>query len=182
MANYKYVLIWESSGVFVLIIVGSLLHFVYDWSNQIPIIGVISPVNESVWEHLKLGFWSLALFSLIEYWFVKVEINNFLLAKGLGILALQASILFVFYTYNAFLAGPILVIDISSYVLGCVLCQVVSYVILTRTCNTKMLNLIGLAIILIHIALLIIFTFKPPRLPIFQDSHSLTYGIQWKNQ
>lgn len=182
MVNNKSVLIWESGGVFFLIIVGSLLHFTYDWSNQIPIVGVISPVNESVWEHLKLGFWSLALFSLIEYWFIKGEANNFLLAKGLGVLALQGFILLVFYTYNAFLAGPILVIDISSYVLGCVLCQVVSCVILTKTGDTKMLNGIGIAIIFIHAVLLITFTFKPPRLPIFQDSHSLTYGIQWKNQ
>lgn len=182
MVSNKSVLIWESGGVLFLIIVGSLLHFTYDWSNQIPIVGVISPVNESVWEHLKLGFWSLALFSLIEYWFIKGEINNFFLAKGLGVLALQGFILLVFYIYNAFLTGPIPMIDISSYVLGCVLCQVVSYVMLTRTCDSKKLNFIGLAIILIQAMLLITFTFKPPKLQIFQDTHSLTYGIQWKNQ
>lgn len=182
MINREHVLIWEVVGVFFLIVAGSLLHFVYNWSNQIPIVGVISPVNESVWEHLKLGFWSLAVFSIIEYWFIRGEINNFLLAKGLGVLVLQCSILLVFYTYNAFLEGPILAIDISSYVLGCVICQVVSFVILTRTGVMKIQNGIGLAIIVIHALLLITFTFKPPHLPIFQDSHSLSYGMQWKNQ
>lgn len=178
----KSVLIWEVSGISFLIVVGSLLHFAFDWSNHLPLIGVISAVNESVWEHLKLGFWSLVLFSLIEYWFVKDETNNFLLAKGLGVITLQGFILLVFYTYTMFSAKPILVIDISSYILGSVLCQVVSYMILTRTAVRKTLNRLGLALILIHAALLITFTFAPPKLPIFQDSHSLSYGIQWKAQ
>ncbi|NBJ15225.1 MAG: hypothetical protein FNP40_06570 [Dehalobacter sp. 4CP] len=145
-------------------------------------IGVISAVNESVWEHLKLGFWSLTLFSLIEYWYVKNKTNNFLLAKGLGILTLQGFILLVFYTYSMFSSKEILAIDIASYILGCALCQLVSYMILTRTNMKKMLNRLGLVLILIHAALLITFTFAPPKLPIFQDPHSLSYGIEWKTQ
>lgn len=34
-------------------IVGTLLHFVYDWSGQNPAVGIIAPVSESTWEHLK---------------------------------------------------------------------------------------------------------------------------------
>jgi|SRR5680860_149219 len=178
----KSVLIWEISGIFFLILVGSLLHFTFEWSNQLPLIGVISAVNESVWEHLKLGFWSLVLFILIEYWFIRNETNNFFLAKGLGILVLQGTVLSIFYTYTMFSAKPILVIDISSYILGSVLCQVVSYMMLTKTGVRKILNRLGLALILIHAVLLIIFTFVPPKFPIFQDSHSLSYGINWRSQ
>lgn len=141
--NRKSILVWEILGIFFLVIAGSLLHFTFKWSDQSPIVGVVSPVNESVWEHLKLGFWSLVPFSLIEYWFIKKESHNFFLAKGLGVLVLQSSILLIFYTYNAFLPGPILVIDISSFVLGCILCQAVSYVILTRTDDRKWLNRIS---------------------------------------
>jgi hypothetical protein len=175
----KSVLIWELSGIVFLIVVGSLLHFTFDWSNRLPLVGVFSAVNESVWEHLKLGFWSLVLFSLIEYWFIRHETNNFLLAKGLGVVILQVVILSVFYTYTMFSAEPILAIDISSYILGCVLCQVVSYIILTRVSGKKILNKVGLALILIHAVLLVAFTFAPPKLPIFQDSHTLTYGIRY---
>lgn len=173
----RSVLIWELSGIVFLIVVGSLLHFTFDWSNRLPIVGVFSAVNESVWEHLKLGFWSLILFSLIEYWFIRHETKNFLLAKGLGVVILQVVILSVFYTYTMFSAEPILAIDISSYLLGCILCQVVSYIILTRVIGKKILNKVGLALILIHAVLLISFTFAPPKLPIFLDSHTLTYGI-----
>lgn len=93
--NNKSVLFWEISGAFFFVIVGALLHFTFEWSNQLPIVGVVSPVNESVWEHLKLGFWSLVFFCLIEYWFIKKEIRNFFLAKGLRVLVLQGSILFL---------------------------------------------------------------------------------------
>jgi hypothetical protein len=119
----KSVLIWELSGIVFLIVVGSLLHFTFDWSNRLPLVGVFSAVNESVWEHLKLGFWSLLLFSSIEYWFIRHGTNNFLLAKSLGIVILQGVILSVFYTYTMFTSEPILAIDISSYILGCVLCR-----------------------------------------------------------
>lgn len=175
--NRKTLLIWEISGIFFLIIAGSLLHFVFEWSNRLPIIGIISPVNESVWEHLKLGFWSLLLFSVIEYRFIKNKTNDFFLAKGLGVFTVQGFILLVFYTYTAFSAKPILVIDISSYILGCVLCQVVSYIILTGTGDRTVFNRLGQALIVIHAVLLITFTFVPPKLPIFKDSHSLSYGI-----
>lgn len=176
----KSVLIWELAGILFLILVGSLLHFTFEWSNRLPLVGVFSPVNESVWEHLKLGFWSLVLFSLIEYIFIRHETNNFLLAKGFSVLILQSFILLVFYSYMVVSSEPILVIDISSYVLGSILCQVVSYFILIKLNSKKIFNKVGLALILIHAAFLIAFTFAPPELPIFQDSHSLSYGIQGK--
>ncbi len=178
----KSPLIWAISGIPFLIIVGSLLHFTYEWSNCSPIVGVISPVNESVWEHLKMGFWSLVFFSLIEYWFIKNKTKNYLLAKGLGIVSLQGFILLVFYTYTTFSGRPILIIDISSYIIGCALCQLVSYNVFTKTAANKWLNMLGLALIVIHAVLLITFTFTPPQLPVFQDSHSLSYGIQGKTQ
>ena len=35
---------------------GVLSHFLYDWSGQNKIVGIISSINESTWEHLKLTF------------------------------------------------------------------------------------------------------------------------------
>ena len=41
---------------FLSILAGSALHFLYDlWPN--PLTVVFAPVNESVWEHLKLLYW-----------------------------------------------------------------------------------------------------------------------------
>ena len=37
-------------------VLGTLGHFFYKWSNYNPYIGLLFPVNESPWEHLKLFF------------------------------------------------------------------------------------------------------------------------------
>ena len=39
---------------------GSALHFLYDWLPS-PLTALFSPINESVWEHLKLLFWPMLL-------------------------------------------------------------------------------------------------------------------------
>lgn len=44
---------WILLGIAVISIIGSLMHFVYDWSGKAIIVGIIAPTNESIWEHLK---------------------------------------------------------------------------------------------------------------------------------
>ena len=56
---------WEIVEFIFIAIVGTLLHFVYDWSGQNPAVGIIAPVSESTWEHLKLLFMPALLFTLI---------------------------------------------------------------------------------------------------------------------
>ena len=38
---------WEIAEFIFIAIVGTLLHFVYDWSGQNPAVGIIAPVSES---------------------------------------------------------------------------------------------------------------------------------------
>ena len=178
-AQKKSILKWEIFGIFFLVIVGILLSFVYEWSNKSVLIGIIGPVNESVWEHLKLGFWSLIFFSGIEYWFIRRKSRNFFWAKGLGILILQTTVLIIYYTYTMFTKEPVLVIDILSYILGCFLCQLVGCRVLVSKNYYKTLNALGLSVLFIHAALIVAFTFVPPRLELFQDLKTQTYGI-WK--
>ena len=57
---------YELAGIVFIIILGSLLHFTFEFSGGNPVVGVFSAVNESIWEHLKLAFWPAILFALIE--------------------------------------------------------------------------------------------------------------------
>ena len=50
----------------VISIVGALLHFVYEWSNHNNIISLFAAVNESTWEHIKMGLSSALLFSIFD--------------------------------------------------------------------------------------------------------------------
>ena len=52
-------------GILFVSVAGTLLHFVYDWSGQNPLVGFFAPVNESTWEHMKLLLFPMLLYGLI---------------------------------------------------------------------------------------------------------------------
>lgn len=175
----KPIILWQLIGFLVLVGVGSLLHFTYAWSGYSPVVGMMSSVNESVWEHLKLGFWSMVLFSLVEYWFVHKKVSQYFLAKALGLLTLQFFIVAFFYSYTMFTGKEVLIIDIISYVLGAALCQAVSYRLMTDQDAPDWGERLGVVVLVIHLALLIVFTFWTPKHGIFADPHSGRYGTTW---
>ena len=51
-------------GILFVIITGTLAHFFYDWSGNSRIVGFVTPINESVWEHAKLLFFPMLLYTL----------------------------------------------------------------------------------------------------------------------
>ena len=85
MVERRRVLFFELAGIVFIIILGSILHFTFEWSGSQAVVGVFSAVNESVWEHLKLGFWPAIVFALIESKYLKKATSNFLFAKAIGI-------------------------------------------------------------------------------------------------
>ncbi|MFW9925127.1 MAG: DUF6512 family protein, partial [Candidatus Thorarchaeota archaeon] len=53
----KEIMIWQIVGGIVIFSLGALWHFMFEWFGGWPPIGWFLPVNESVWEHIKLMFW-----------------------------------------------------------------------------------------------------------------------------
>ena len=47
-------------------VVGALLHNAYLCTAPFPLFALIATVNESVWEHLKMGYWAVLIYALIE--------------------------------------------------------------------------------------------------------------------
>ena len=108
----KSIFKWEVSGIIFVFLVGALLHFVFEWSGELPIIGAIASVNESVWEHFKQGFWPMCLFAAIEYKFIRSYTSNYLAAKGTAVLLIPIITGLVFYAYTAIIGTEILIVDI----------------------------------------------------------------------
>ncbi len=171
------ILQWEIFGIIFIIIIGTLFHFVFEWLFSWPPIGAIAAVNESVWEHLKLPFWPLVIFSLIEYKFIKEEANNIIIGRSIAAIISIGTILIVFYSYTAILGIEILIVDILSFYIGVIIAQFVSYKIITINKLPRWISIISMIIILGIGLSLIIFTYLPPHLPIFQDSETGLYGI-----
>ena len=62
----KRLLLWEAAGFLIAAAGGTLLHFLYEWSGEQLLAAVISAVNESTWEHMKLLFVPVFLFSVVQ--------------------------------------------------------------------------------------------------------------------
>ena len=79
---------WEMWGILFIVILGSSLHFTFELAGGWRPLGIISAVNESVWEHLKLTFWPATFWTVIEYFCLRRSgrdtNRNFLLAKAIG--------------------------------------------------------------------------------------------------
>ena len=162
----------------ILFILGTILHFLFEISGNIKIIGLIAPVNESVWEHLKLAF-----FPILIWWLVKI-FNGELEKRYKGLVSLAISsvlsiltILSFFYTYTGAIGIKSLILDIFSLFLGISIGQIVAYYTFKYANIKKGYVYISLIIIITIFILFFIFTFCPPQIPLFKDPTTGLYGI-----
>ena len=88
---------WQFCGFCIVALLGSLLHFVFDWSKESVILAPFSAVNESTWEHMKIIFFPTLIFSLVENRYIGKKYDNFLQIKTLGILTATLALPFLFY-------------------------------------------------------------------------------------
>ena len=171
----------EMWGILFIILFGALLHFAFELSGGWRPLGVISAVNESVWEHLKLAFWPAIIWTIIEFFFVrrpaKDTNQNFILAKAIGAYIMPLVIVVVFYSYTAFTGESILVIDLLSFVIAVVIGQVTSYKLWSSLELSKVFDWLGLVMILVAVLLFTVFTFYTPGVAIFKDPVTGGYGI-----
>ena len=177
----KNIFRWEMWGILFIVLFGALLHFTFEFSGGWSPLGVISAVNESVWEHLKLAFWPAVIWTIIEFFFVQRQAKdagpNFILVKAIEAYIMPLVIVVIFYSYTAFTGDSILAVDLSSFVIAVVIGQIVSYKLWRSLRLSKVYNSLGLAMLVIGVLLFAIFTFYPPEAGIFQDPVTGGYGI-----
>jgi len=171
------ILRYELFGMLFISVLGGMLHFTFELSGYNPIVGTFSAVNESVWEHLKLGFWPILLFTIIEYKSIKNQTNNFFLAKTASAYAIILVIPVIFYSYTSITVDSIFLIDILSFIIAVIIGQFLSYKILKYKQLAKTSKWISFIALTILAILFIVFTFYPPNLPPFQDPITGEYGI-----
>jgi len=173
----KSVLRWELGGIIFIVVVGSLLHFAFEWSGRAIPIAPIAAVNESVWEHLKLGFWPALVYAVLEYSRFGKSAKNFFLAKTLGIYLIPITIVVLFYSYTAIFGHGLLIVDIAIFVVAVIVGQLVSYRLLIASPLSERLNRFAPIALVVLGILFVLFTFYPPHIPLFKDSVTGGYGI-----
>ena len=63
---HKFIRRKDIPYIILTILLGSVFHFLYDFSEQNPFTALFTPINESVWEHLKLLFFPLFFITIIN--------------------------------------------------------------------------------------------------------------------
>ena len=168
--------LWQLMGFAVTSLGGTLLHFLYEWFGEAVWIAPLSGVNESTWEHIKLLFWPMFLFAVVQSFFFR-DRKDFWCIKLRGILWGCLLIPAIFYTYNGAIGkSP----DWFNIVLFFV-CAAVAYLYETRQFNLGKVRCRSqkwAVIILSVIALLfVVFTFVTPKIGLFKDPLTGTFGI-----
>lgn len=168
--------LWQLMGFAVVSLCGTLLHFLYDWLGQATWIAPFSGVNESTWEHMKLLFWSMLLYALIQRCFF-CERADFWCIKCKGILVGLALIPLLFYTYNGVIGPSPDWVNIAIFFLS----AAVAFICETRRFNNSTVSCkhpgFSAFLLCLLAAAFVVFTFHAPTLGIFKDPVTGTYGI-----
>ncbi len=167
----------EIGGAIFTVLLGSALHFTFQWSNKFWLVGLFSAVNESTFEHLKLAVIPAVLWMLLERKLLKLKPPNFFLAKALGIYSMPILIVVLFYGYTALLGTNYLFLDISVFVLSVLLGYLISYKIMTMPPLSPQYNPLASSLLALLVLSFFLFTFFPPQIFLFQDLLSGGYGI-----
>ena len=156
-------------------ILGTLLHFTYEWSGQNPMIGLFSAISESIWEHLKLLFFPMIIFIIIEYKKYGASSRDLLAARTLGLFCGLAFIPVSFYTYTGIIGKSFTVLDIAIFFVSAFLTFYISTKLLQKPLRVTSLTAVILLCVLT--ALFFLFTFNPPHIQLFLDPVTFRYGI-----
>lgn len=169
-------ILWQAAGFAVVTFVGTILHFLYDWTGGSILVTPFSGVNESTWEHMKLLFWPLFLFALIQRLFFKDQ-ENYWCVKLAGILLGLVLIPVLFYTYNGVFGKSSDWINIAIFYISALLVFLFEWLAFKKDWLQCKYSQLAFTVICLIGVLFVIFTFATPQIPLFQDPLTGTYGI-----
>lgn len=173
MAMKKNLAILQFCGFVITVIVGTLLHFLYGWTNKSLLAAPFSAVNESTWEHMKLMYVPLFGFALIQNRFMK-GFKNFWCVKLIGIIAGIILIPVLFYTYNGAFGKSSSPVNITIFFVSAATAFITETHFFKKDslrCNHPWL---AFAILCLIGILFVILTFVTPGIPLFQDPQNVT--------
>ncbi len=158
-------------------VLGTLLHFVYEWTGNIAF-APFSAVNESTWEHMKILFFPMLIFALIQAKFYAKEVEGFWQIKLYGIVFGLLLVPVLFYTLNGVFGDYPDWINIVIFFLSAFLAYFLEYFLFKYGYQSKLPSFVAIGVLIIIALAFIIFTFFPPEIPLFKDPVFGGYGIQ----
>ena len=169
---------WTLSGAVFTMITGTLLHFAYDWSGGSAFAAAFSAVNESTWEHMKLLFFPMFLFSVVQVCCIGRTYPNFLAARTVSILLGLVLIPVLFYTYTGVLGYHVDWVNVAIFFVAALAAFALDFRLLRQGRFSALWQQVAGLVVLWGLAFCFVWcTFRPVPLALWQDPLTGAFGI-----
>lgn len=175
--TYKKILI---IACIVSILLGVFLHFAYDLSGHNVVVALFAPVNESVWEHLKLILIPFTIFSIAFYFYTKQKFSNLFLVTLFANIVGMFTVTTLYYLGDAIFSQDNMIYNIIIYAIGVITSYLILYFGIYNKDfidETKGSTIIGACALALLFTIFVTNTFSPIKLDITKDPVTKTYGI-----
>ena len=159
-------------------LLGSVLHFLFDWTKHNKIVAIFSAVNESYWEHIKIAIWPVFFLQVVLFASGGYQYPSFIPAATISLYSIPVSMVGLVFVYKAVTKKNILWLDISIFFV-CIAIAQSSFVLVFDQLNPSVGTVVMAALFLIGlIAAFLLFTVRPPKEPdVFLDPIKKDYGL-----
>ena len=159
-------------------ILGSLLHFLFDWTKHNRFVMLFAAVNESYWEHIKIAVWPVLILQDVLFLAGGYQISAFIPAATTALYSLPISMVGLVFVYKMITKRNILWLDIGLFFGVIAIAQTIFVLMLSQldasagTIGVSLVFLAGL------VAAFLRFTLRPPEEPdVFIDPVNKKYGL-----
>ncbi|WP_107994781.1 DUF6512 family protein [Trichococcus paludicola] len=169
------------AGIPFILMFGGLSHFAFAWIEEANWAAPFVPVNESVWEHLKMSYWSTFLWFLFVFLSFgkkhRLSPSRWLLAGGVSTLFCLLVIVTGFYTLKGAFDIESLFTDGMLFFIGIISGQLLASRTYRSVEPSRMWLGMAAVLWLLFAIAFALFSFQPPALPLFLDTPTGSYGF-----
>ena len=170
--------VWSLAGFLTVSLLGTLAHFAYEWSGGSLLAGAFCAVNESTWEHMKLLFFPVLLFTVFQLSASGEHDGALPAVRAVGVTAGLLLIPVLYYTYTGILGSHVMWADIAVFYLAAAAVFWLDDRLRRRVRLWKpWQQAAGLLWLWLLAFLFVWWTFQPPRIGLFLDPVTGRYGI-----
>jgi hypothetical protein len=160
-------------------LLGSVLHFLFDWTKHNRLVAIFSAVNESYWEHVKIAVWPVFLLNIFLFSLGGYQIPSFVPAATIALYSIPVSMVGLVFLYKALTKRNVLWLDISIFFVCIAVAQSIFVLVLEQLSATSGTVVVASLFLLGLIIAFLLFTFRPPGEPdIFVDPINKRYGLR----
>ena len=168
---------WQLAGFVATSILGTLLHFLFDLTGGSVAAALISAVNESIWEHMKLLYYPMLIFAFLEYGAWGKTRRDFWSVKLAGTALGLVLIPVIYYTYSGVLGINVDWVNITIFFLAAMAAYRLETALFARENGEHISGGLALILLLAIGLAFTLLTFFPPHIPLFRDPVTGSYGF-----